>query len=105
MTTIVDNAEEARAAVFAALRQALPRLQEHWPIRSLGVFGSFARGDISNESDVDLLIEFEQLVPLSVFLAIEDELAAIVGRRVDLATRLALKPYVAERAMADLIAL
>jgi predicted nucleotidyltransferase len=80
--------------ILATLRAALPDLKRRWPIRSLAVFGSVARGEASAASDVDLLVEFERPLGLSEFLALEDALSVLVRRRVDLVTRAALKPYI-----------
>src|SRR5260370_15610655 len=85
--------------VLAALRAALPELRRRFPIRSLGVFGSFARGDIGLESDVDVLVEFERPVGLSSFVALEDALRTAAGRPVDLVSRGALKPPICRHAL------
>ena len=61
-------------------------------IRSLRLFGSVLRDDFSPDSDVDVLVEFEAgHVPGFIGLArMEEELAGIVGRRVDLNTPMSL---------------
>ncbi len=58
-------------------------------IRNLAVFGSATREDFRPDSDLDLLVEFEPDVKHSLFdmVHIQDELAHIVGRRVDLVER------------------
>jgi uncharacterized protein len=45
-----------REKIVTALRAALPDLQSRRPIRSLGIFGSIARGDATPDSDVDVLV-------------------------------------------------
>jgi predicted nucleotidyltransferase len=94
-----------RDAILADLRSALPELRGRFPIRSLGVFGSLARDDATAGSDLDILVEFERPVSLSAFLALEDRLAAIAGRDVDLVSRDALKPCIGRNVMRDLIRL
>lgn len=49
-----------------------------------GVFGSFARGEQTEESDVDLLVSFERLPALWTFYGLADELETHLGRRVHL---------------------
>jgi predicted nucleotidyltransferase len=92
-----------RDAILARLRQASPALKERYPIRSLGVFGSFARGDVGNASDVDILVDFSRPVSLSTFLALEDDLKAVTGRSVDLVSRPALKPHIGRNVTRDLV--
>jgi predicted nucleotidyltransferase len=89
----------------ARLRAALPALRQAWPIGSLAVFGSRSRDDARADSDLDVLVEFAEPVPLSVFLALEERLAALAGVRVDLVTTDSLKPHMGARIRAEAIAL
>lgn len=67
-------------------------------IRRLALFGSVLRDDFGPDSDVDVLVEFEPgHTPGLAFFGMQDELAAIIGRRVDLCTPGCLKPRVRER--------
>ncbi len=60
-----------------------------WKIRELAVFGSFLRDDFRPDSDLDFLYTFDDDVPWSLFdlVAMDEELAALVGRPVDLVDR------------------
>ena len=89
--------------ILATLRTALPDLRQRWPIRSLALFGSVARGDAGPASDLDVLVEFERPVTLSAFLALEDELAVLAARRVDLVSAAALKPHIGRRVRAEAV--
>jgi hypothetical protein len=56
-------------------------------IRRLALFGSVLRRDFGQESDVDVLVEFEpDHVPGLAFFGMQDELSQILGRKVDLNT-------------------
>ena len=71
-------------------------------IRRLAFFGSVLRDDFRPESDVDVLVEFEPAhVPGLAFLAIEEELSRILGRRVDLHTPNTLNPYFRDQVLAE----
>jgi uncharacterized protein len=87
--------------ILGVLRAGLPDLRQRWPIRSLALFGSMARGEASAASDIDILVEFERLVGLSAFIALEASIAGLVGRRVDLVSRAALKPHIGRRVLAE----
>lgn len=89
--------------ILSVLRQASPALADRYPIKSLGLFGSFARGDIRQGSDIDILVEFSKPVSLSAFLALEDELKVVTGHNVDLVSRDALKPTMGRSVLRDLI--
>jgi uncharacterized protein len=56
-------------------------------IRRLSLFGSILRDDFGPDSDIDMLVEFEPRVRVGLaFVAMQDELTEILGRRVDLST-------------------
>lgn len=62
---------------------------ERWRIRELSVFGSARRGDLTEDSDIDLLVDFEDDAEWSLFdhVEMEEELSTLIGREVDLITR------------------
>jgi len=92
-----------RDEILAVLRAELPGLRRHWPIRSLSLFGSVARGEAGPESDLDVLVEFEAAIGLSDFLAIEGRLSSLTGRRVELVSRKALKPHIGRRILREAV--
>lgn len=63
-------------------------------IRRLALFGSILRDDFTPDSDIDVLVEFEPgATPGFGFVGVQDELADLLGRRVDLNTRGFLSKY------------
>jgi hypothetical protein len=71
-------------------------------ICKLAFFGSVLREDFSPTSDLDVLVEFEPAhTPGLEFFAMETELGAILGRKVDLHTRASLSRYFREQALAE----
>ena len=52
----------------------------------VGVFGSYSRGEENDQSDLDLLIDFEQKIDLLELIGIEQELTELLGIKVDLIT-------------------
>jgi uncharacterized protein len=89
--------------IIACLRAALPDLRRRWPIRSLALFGSVVRDAAREESDLDVLVEFDRPIDLFAFLALEEELAGLAGRRVDLVSRAALKRHMGRRILAEAV--
>jgi len=71
-------------------------------IRKLSLFGSALRGELREDSDIDLLVEFEPgHVPGLAFFAMENELSEILGRKVDLNTPQFLSRYFREQVLAE----
>jgi predicted nucleotidyltransferase len=82
--------------------RALVKLCQHNDVARLSVFGSFARGEGTERSDVDLLVEFRKRNSLLALIALERKMSAALGRRVDLLTREAISPYLRESIERDL---
>ena len=66
---------------------------KRWKIREFAVFGSILRDDFKPESDVDVLVTFGQSAEWGLFdhVQMQNELEALLGRKVDLVTRRALE--------------
>jgi hypothetical protein len=68
----------------------------------VGIFGSVARGEATDQSDIDLLVHFSKPKSLLALVALERQLTAALGRKVDLLTEAALSPYLREQVMREL---
>jgi len=79
---------------LVTLRQHLPELAERYHVRSLEVFGSFVRNEQSPASDLDLLVTFGKTPGLLEFVSLENHLSDLLGVRVDLVMKKALKPRI-----------
>ena len=81
--------------------EAIEAFCHKYPIRKLSLFGSVLREDFRPESDVDVLVEFEQDAPVTYFdLAdMQFELEQIFGRRVDLREPEELSRYIRQRVL------
>ena len=82
--------------------ERLREVCERYGIASLEVFGSFARGECQPDSDVDLLYGLKPDARLGFSLFdLEDELATLFGRPVDLVARKAINKYIRDRVLSD----
>ena len=81
--------------VIAMLRAHERELKEAGIIR-IRVFGSVARGDATEASDVDVLAQFDDAKPISLIglVRIENQLSDLLGRKVDLVQERSLKPRI-----------
>ena len=78
-------------------------IRSRFPVKTLGVFGSAARGELTPKSDVDVLVEFEKVIGFFEFLDLEEYLSVILERKVDLVTPAALKPFIKDKIMKQVI--
>jgi uncharacterized protein len=94
MTTELRNLSE----------QVVPTLRRFGVVRA-GVFGSVVRGEARPESDLDLLVEFEQGRTLFDLVELKDELSRVLGRRADVLTYGSLHPLLRDRVLRDEVAI
>jgi predicted nucleotidyltransferase len=85
--------------IMADLRALKPRLKD-WNIKRLRVFGSVLHGDATAESDVDLIADFET-TPGWEFFTLDQEIGALLHRKVDLATENSLHPRLKDRILSE----
>lgn len=82
-------------------KKILPVLKRY-DIRRAGVFGSVVRGEVREDSDVDILVEIERDdISLLDFVGIKLELEEALGRKVDLVEYSTIKPLIKERILSE----
>lgn len=84
------------------LRRNLPELREQYAIQSLGIFGSYVRGEQKRRSDLDLLVEIDPTrLTLLKFIELENTLSDLIQVKVDLVDKAGLKPAIGQRILAE----
>lgn len=78
-------------------------LRQKYLVGNIAIFGSYAREEQSGESDVDILVEFIRPVGFVTFMKLENYLGELIGRKVDLVTRKALKPNIGKAILRELV--
>lgn len=89
--------------ILLQLRQQLPTCADRYGVRSLGLFGSYVRGEQRPDSDIDVLVEFERVPSLIEFLTLERELSEALGVRVDLVMKDSLKPVIGQHILREVV--
>ncbi len=88
---------------LAMLRQQMPDLRARYRVRSLGLFGSYVRGEEGEASDLDVLVEFDAPPTFFGFIELEDKLSSLLGVKVDLVMKSALRPEIGRRILAEVV--
>ncbi len=78
-------------------------LHKKFKVTKLGVFGSYARGDEKPDSDIDILIEFEDTPGMRKFFGAEEYLEKVLNRKIDLVREGAIRPELKKRIMSEVI--
>jgi len=86
----------------AEIQKIIKPLLERNDVVFAGVFGSFARGEANEASDIDLLVRFRSPKSLLEIVRLEHELSALTGRKVEVVTEKFLHPYIAGSVRRDL---
>lgn len=85
------------------LREHLPELRVRYSVRALWLFGSYVRGEQRGRSDLDILVEFEETPTLLEFVDLQYSLSELLGVKVDLVMKTALKPSIGQRILAEMV--
>jgi hypothetical protein len=101
LSQLTGGANNEIAALLAANRQRIETLAKKRGLRNLRVFGSVARGEADDASDVDLLAEPSKGTSLVDLIGFQRELQELLGRKVDVVTPAGLPPEVRRRALAE----
>ena len=92
-----------REEVLDILRTHKPTLAERFGVTELALFGSFARDEATDESDVDILVRYDGPATSRSYFGVQFYIEDLLGRRVDLVTHKALRsefrPYVEREAV------
>lgn len=78
------------------IRKLVELLKKH-SAKRIEIFGSYARGESKEDSDLDIIVEFSERKSLLDLVGIEQELEELLGIKIDLLTRKSISPYLIER--------
>jgi len=95
----VEKLEEIKRII----REHKPTLEKQFKVRSVAIFGSYARGEQEEGSDVDILVEFSEPIGFFTFLDLEEYLEGLLGIGVDLVSRKALKPRIGKHILEEMV--
>lgn len=69
-------------------------LLKKYKVKSIALFGSYVRGKETQDSDIDLLVEFDDKATLFDIAALEEQLSEIIGRNVCVVSKRGLSKYI-----------
>ena len=85
------------------LSQQKTYLASNFSVKNIGIFGSTAKNQAKETSDIDLLVEFSKPIGFFQFTRLEDYLSGIFKKKVDLVTKEALKPAIKDNIFKEVI--
>ena len=89
--------------IKSALRRHKSEIRGKYKVKEIGVFGSYVRGEQKKGSDVDILVEFSKIPGLFKYMELEGYLSRIIGAKVDLVHKSALKPLIGKHILSEVV--
>ena len=99
-----QGSQKTLEEILEILQKQLPALKKEYQVKSLGIFGSYVRGENKPRSDLDLLVEFESAPTMFEFVRLERQIANILSINVDLVMKSALKPEIGRHILNEVVA-
>jgi predicted nucleotidyltransferase len=90
-------------SIMSILKELLPVLSDRYKVEELGVFGSYLRQEQSADSDLDILVTFSEPPSLLKFIEMENYLSDVLGVKVDLVMKDALKQAIGQQILKEVI--
>ena len=78
-------------------------VENKFKVKEMSIFGSHVRGEQKNDSDIDILVEFNEPVGFFTFLDLEEFLSEALETKVDLVSKKALKPGIGKNILQERI--
>jgi predicted nucleotidyltransferase len=92
-----------RQDILSSLKKMKGEVAKEYSVKRIGVFGSVARDEQTDQSDIDLLVEFSKPVGFVHFMQLEEFLSERLGNHVDLVTSDSLKPLIRQDVLSEVI--
>ena len=89
--TMKKKIMKTREEILRILAREKPELQRLYTVQKMALFGSYARGEQTAGSDVDILVEVDPCIGLK-FVSLAEQIEKLLGLRVDLVSTRAVKP-------------
>ena len=83
------------------IKQKILPILHQYDAQKAGLFGSCVRGEMKEDSDIDILVEIQQDISLLDFVGIKLEIEEILGREVDLVEYNTIKPIIKEEILRE----
>jgi len=80
--------------IIKIMKEHKEELKKKYKIKEIKIFGSYARGEQKERSDIDIIVDFEETLTLIELIRLEEEIERILGIKVDLLTEESISPFI-----------
>lgn len=99
MVIYMKNIEEIKKI----LNKNKSQFQKSFKVKEIGIFGSYIKNEQTKKSDLDILVEFESPIDFFDYIELEEYLTVLLGIKVDLVMKKALKPNIGRNILKEVI--
>lgn len=85
------------------INQNIETLKNDFGVVQIAIFGSISRGESTKKSDIDIIVKLKKPLSLFSFIELENYLTKILGKKVDLTTKEALKPTIKKNILKEAV--
>ncbi len=85
------------------LLQHKEEIKKEYKVKEIGIFGSYVRNEQKEKSDADILVTFYEPIGLFAFIDLEEYIGKLIGIKVDLVSKNALKPIIGKYILNEVI--
>ncbi|OHE58264.1 MAG: nucleotidyltransferase [Thermodesulfovibrio sp. RBG_19FT_COMBO_42_12] len=85
------------------LKEHKEEVSRKYKVSEIGIFGSFVRGEQKKRSDLDILVEYEEIPDLLEFVNLERYLQRLLRKKVDLVRKEAIRPELKDRILKEVV--
>ena len=89
--------------ILATLRAEMPRLEQTYHVKTLGIFGPYVRGKQTADGLLNMTVEYRKLPTLIGLAELEDHLGNLLGVKIDLGPKESLRPNVKAQVLSELV--
>jgi len=94
---------KTKEEILKILKSKKGFLKKKYKVKNIALFGSYVRGENRPTSDIDILVEFYEPISLLKFIELENYLSGILGTKVDLVVKSALKKNVRKQVLQEML--
>ncbi len=89
--------------IKSEIRKSMPILKDRYKVKTIGVFGSYIRGEQGKRAEIDILVDFYETIDLFTFIELEDFLSEALCVKVDLVMKDTLKPRIRDSILKEAV--
>jgi hypothetical protein len=93
----------SQSEILGQLREMMAELRVQYHVRKIGIFGSYSKERQTTDSDIDLVVEFDQPIGMMAFVHLRNRITDRLGIRVDLVTPDGLHPLIRDQVMHEVV--